>query len=124
MLGALGLTVPDLQTPVLTLSATTALGGLLLYEGFDLARPIGLLLLAQPGGAQMSRRRVLVVEDDPGVRQFCVDTLEGLGYAVVAVDDGSLALQEIPRFQPDLILLDLIMSRARLNGVALLSMLA
>jgi CheY-like chemotaxis protein len=72
----------------------------------------------------MSRKRVLVVEDDPGVRQFCVDTLQGLGYAVVAVDDGSLALQEIPRFQPDLILLDLIMPRARLNGVALLSMLA
>jgi hypothetical protein len=42
--------VPDLQTPVLTLSATTALGGLPVYEGFDLARPIGLLLLAQREG--------------------------------------------------------------------------
>jgi len=72
----------------------------------------------------MSPKRVLVVEDDPGVRQFCVDALQGLGYALVAVDDGSLALQEIPRFQPDLILLDLIMPRARLDGVGLLSMLA
>jgi CheY-like chemotaxis protein len=72
----------------------------------------------------MSPKRVLVVEDDAGVRQFCVDALKGLGYAVVAVDDASLALQEMPRFQPDLILLDLIMPRARLNGIGLLSMLA
>jgi CheY-like chemotaxis protein len=71
----------------------------------------------------MSPKHVLVVEDDPGVRAFCVDALQGLGYAVVAVDDGSLALHEIPRFQPDLILLDLIMPRAKLDGIGLLSTL-
>jgi CheY-like chemotaxis protein len=72
----------------------------------------------------MSPQRILVVEDDPSMREFCVDCLRGLGYVVVAVDDGSLALQEIPRFEPDLILLDLIMPRARLDGIGLLSVLA
>jgi CheY-like chemotaxis protein len=69
-------------------------------------------------------KRVLVVEDDPYVRGACVDVLGGLGYSVVAVDDGALALQEISRFQPDLILLDLIMPRAQLDGIGLLSRLA
>jgi two-component system response regulator MprA len=68
--------------------------------------------------------RVLVVEDDPDVRGVCVDILDGLGYAVTAVEDGALALQEIARFQPDVILLDLIMPRAQLDGLGLLTRLA
>jgi hypothetical protein len=38
MLALLGLTVRDLQTPVLTQNAISALGRLLVYEGFNLAR--------------------------------------------------------------------------------------
>jgi CheY-like chemotaxis protein len=41
----------------------------------------------------------------------------------VAVDDGAVALSEIPRLHPDVILLDLIMPKAELDGVALLSRL-
>jgi CheY-like chemotaxis protein len=40
------------------------------------------------------------------------------------VDDGVVALKEIERRRPDVILLDLIMPRARLDGLALLSKLA
>ena len=40
MLALLGLTVSDLQAPILARSAAEGLGGLLIYEGFDLARPI------------------------------------------------------------------------------------
>lgn len=72
----------------------------------------------------MNPGRVLVVEDDPHVRGVCVDILDGLGYTVTAVDDGALALQEIARFKPDVILLDLIMPKAQLDGLGLLTRLA
>jgi two-component system phosphate regulon response regulator OmpR len=72
----------------------------------------------------MSGTRILVVEDDPQVRELCVYILGALGYTVTAVDDGALALQEIDRAQPGLILLDLLMPRAQLDGLGLLSTLA
>ena len=50
---------------------------------------------------------VLVVEDDPPVRGLLSDVLEGEGYEVVAVHDGSTALQVIASLQVDLITLDL-----------------
>jgi CheY-like chemotaxis protein len=46
-----------------------------------------------------------------------------LGHTVVAVDDGAVALSEISQLLPDVILVDLIMPRAELDGVALLSQL-
>jgi CheY-like chemotaxis protein len=72
----------------------------------------------------VSAKRILLVEDDPSVRKACVELLGGLGHTVVAVDDGALALDEIRRLRPDVILLDLIMPLAELDGVALLSRLA
>ena len=72
----------------------------------------------------MSPGRILVVEDDPLVRASCVDFLGAQGHTVVAVDDGVLALAEITRVRPEVIVLDLIMPRAELDGVALLSRLA
>jgi signal transduction histidine kinase/PAS domain-containing protein/ActR/RegA family two-component response regulator len=43
----------------------------------------------------LSRRHelILVVEDEPAVRQFSVDALSELGYEVIAADGGSAALQ-------------------------------
>ena len=70
----------------------------------------------------MISKRILLVEDDPYVRDLCVQVLED--HTVVAVDDGVVALEEIERRRPDVILLDLIMPRARLDGLALLSKLA
>jgi CheY-like chemotaxis protein len=72
----------------------------------------------------VSDKRILLVEDDPDVREPCAELLRDLGHTVVAVDDGAVALSEIPRLHPDVILLDLIMPRAELDGVALLSRLA
>ena len=71
----------------------------------------------------MSIRRILFVEDDADVREAFVDFLESLGHTVVAVDDGATALEEIARQRPDVILLDLIMPKARVDGVTLLSRL-
>jgi CheY-like chemotaxis protein len=72
----------------------------------------------------MTPKRVLIVEDDERLRHLWTDLLHSKGYAVVAVDDGALALAEIPRFEPDLILLDLIMPKAEVDGLALLHRLS
>ena len=69
-------------------------------------------------------KRILVVEDDHHVREACVDVLVALGYKVVAVDDGARARAELSRLRPDVILLDLLMPRAELDGLGFLSWLA
>jgi CheY-like chemotaxis protein len=65
-----------------------------------------------------------LIEDDPWVRDACVDLLGSAGYTVVAIDDAAQGLDEIPRLLPDLILLDLIMPNAQMDGIGLLSRLA
>lgn len=57
---------------------------------------------------------VLVVEDDPLLRELYRSTLRGAGYAVVAVEDGVDALRRVERNPPDAVLLDL--GLPRLNG--------
>ena len=54
----------------------------------------------------MAGLRVLVVEDDALARRLLTTILENDGYTVLAVDDGSAALQAAPAFKPDLALLD------------------
>lgn len=50
---------------------------------------------------------VLVIEDDPPVRELLDDVLHDEGYEVVAVHDGTMALQVIESLKVDLITLDL-----------------
>jgi diguanylate cyclase (GGDEF)-like protein len=56
-------------------------------------------------------QRILVVEDDPNIRQVIKLQLEGAGYEVGAVEDGLKALDEVSRNVPDLILLDIMMPK-------------
>ncbi|HET6172181.1 MAG TPA: response regulator transcription factor [Gaiellales bacterium] len=53
--------------------------------------------------------RVLIVDDDAGVRRMLARTLEAEGYGVSVAADGGSALVEIERSAPDLILLDITM---------------
>jgi two-component system response regulator RegX3 len=53
--------------------------------------------------------RVLVVEDEQGLREPLVYMLEKEGYDVVAVEDGLAALEAFKASEPDLILLDLML---------------
>lgn len=53
------------------------------------------------------KRVVLVVEDDPPVRELLDDVLQDEGYEVVAVHDGPSALTVIESLRVDLITLDL-----------------
>ena len=54
--------------------------------------------------------RILVVEDDPSVRQAAVDVLEHAGYPLDVASDGVQALARLGQTpRPDLILLDLLL---------------
>jgi CheY-like chemotaxis protein len=52
---------------------------------------------------------MLVVEDDPDLRDAVVAALTSRGYAVVEAADGAIALRMLDVLRPDAILLDLIM---------------
>jgi two-component system, OmpR family, KDP operon response regulator KdpE len=51
--------------------------------------------------------RVLVVDDEAGIRRFLRASLEARGYAVQEASTGEESLQAVPVFRPDIILLDL-----------------
>ncbi len=54
-----------------------------------------------------SRARVLVVDDDAGVRDVCSTLLHALGYDASVASDGARALDSMRRREPQLVLLDL-----------------
>jgi CheY-like chemotaxis protein len=53
--------------------------------------------------------RVLVVEDESGIRSLLVALLKEEGYDVVATGDGRAAVALLREHQPDLILLDVML---------------
>ena len=58
----------------------------------------------------MSERfRVLVIDDDPGVRDYMEALVSRQGYEVHAVGDGEQALDVLEKIQPDLITLDVVL---------------
>jgi CheY-like chemotaxis protein len=54
-------------------------------------------------------RRVLVVDDDPGIRRMVSLVLAGEGYDVRTAEDGRQALDLLASWHPAVILLDLMM---------------
>jgi PleD family two-component response regulator len=63
-------------------------------------------LLAERG---QRRQKILLVDDDPGIRMICRDVLEAHGYLAREAGDGEKALVEARRFKPDLVLVDVMM---------------
>ena len=59
--------------------------------------------------------RILVVDDTETMRSFGNILLTGQGYSVETADDGMEALNKVDEFDPDLVLLDLMMPN--LNGI-------
>lgn len=53
--------------------------------------------------------RVLIVEDDPIIRELYALKFELEGYPVLAAENGQEALMALPEFQPHFILLDMMM---------------
>jgi CheY-like chemotaxis protein len=53
--------------------------------------------------------RVLIVDDDPSVRQMCGEILEAEGYSVVEATNGEMAVQIAQRDPPRVVLMDTMM---------------
>ena len=65
---------------------------------------------------QADHPRILVVEDDPDLRNLWVAVLQDMGCVVTAVSEGAEACRAIETFRPRLMLLDLVMPGAELDG--------
>ena len=54
-------------------------------------------------------KKVLVVDDDEKLRKLVKEYLEGYGFQVIALPDGSSVLETIRRESPDIVILDIMM---------------
>jgi len=54
-------------------------------------------------------RTILVVDDEPGIREVMVMLLTDEGYRVLQAENGALALQLLSTETPDLVVLDIMM---------------
>jgi CheY-like chemotaxis protein len=61
------------------------------------------------GGVNPAMETILIVDDDPAVREIFTMFLENGGYRVLAAKSGSECLEMLKTSRPDLILLDLMM---------------
>jgi DNA-binding response OmpR family regulator len=58
---------------------------------------------------EISKKKILVVDDEADVRNFLQAALIEAGFDVTVAEDGDVALQKIKKQKPDLISLDLVM---------------
>ena len=56
-----------------------------------------------------SKMKILLVEDDSFLRSICSKKLVKEGFEVYGALDGEMALQEVNKIKPDIILLDIIL---------------
>jgi CheY-like chemotaxis protein len=86
----------------------TRLASALLAEGW--AEPVGAVADALPSPRPPPARRsavVLVVDDEPDLRQLAADLLIHHGFDVVSAQHGREGLERLCEHRPDLVLLDL-----------------
>ena len=67
----------------------------------------------------MTKKKVLVVEDDNLTKNFLSQIIERLGYEVDSCENGLEAIKKIKSFKPDLILSDVLMPEC--SGLQLLN---
>jgi DNA-binding response OmpR family regulator len=82
--------------------------------------------MTSPAGAPLPcqaspPRRILVVDDEPSVRQLITSTLARAGYHVDAAEDGALAWEALQAKHYDLLITDNAMPR--ISGIALVKKL-
>jgi CheY-like chemotaxis protein len=76
----------------------------------ELCRNLRTLLLSLPGykiGGKVSQADILIIDDDPDIRQALQVRLKANGYDVHCAEDGVGAISEALKHTPDLIVLDL-----------------
>jgi len=83
----------------------------LLFRKADFATAEAQAGTEEPAGLGQAPERVsiLVIDDDPDVRGFIVESLEDHGYQVREAGDGRAGLKEMAKQMPDLVVLDFIM---------------
>ena len=59
----------------------------------------------------MAGKRILLVDDDPDIRDVMTIVLESAGYDVSSASDGQECLDRLRQEKPDLLILDLLMPR-------------
>jgi putative nucleotidyltransferase with HDIG domain len=74
--------------------------------------------IVEPGVSLSSTPHILVVDDEYGIRDFCVRALRKLGYEVTAAENGRVGLEFLDKQTFDLVLTDLQMPE--MNGIAML----
>jgi signal transduction histidine kinase len=81
------------------------------------ASPLAVQAAAQDAPDRAKRgETILLVEDDPGVREYAVDVLEELGYKIVAAEDGETALAKLENTKRiDLVFTDVVLG-GTMNG--------
>jgi DNA-binding response OmpR family regulator len=65
----------------------------------------------------MMSAKILVVDDDPEIREAISLILEAKGYKIVTAQDGAEGLSKLKEEKPDLMILDLLMPRLDGFGV-------
>lgn len=55
--------------------------------------------------------KILVIDDEPDIRNLAIKTLEEDGYQVISASDGDEGLQKVVEKMPDLILLDVVLPK-------------
>lgn len=79
--------------------------------------------MAEASAIQMNaRKKLLVVDDEQGFREFVRDAAAELGFEVETASNGALARDVYLRFSPDIIVLDMVMPEV--DGVELTRWLA
>src|SRR5918993_1949841 len=58
-----------------------------------------------------SKRRILVADDVPGTVEFLAEMLAQRGYEIATAEDGEQCLRQVREFQPDLVILDIMMPK-------------
>ena len=54
-------------------------------------------------------RRILLIEDETGIRDSVTDLIQTLGYVVKGCENGRMAMEKLPIFRPNLIISDIMM---------------
>ncbi|HWP75773.1 MAG TPA: response regulator, partial [Methylomirabilota bacterium] len=100
--------VADIPVVMLTIVDDKNLGYALGASDY-LTKPIDRERLVKVLTQHRRDRPVLVVDDDPGLRQLLRRMLEPEGYTVVEAENGRVALERLDDVRPSVILLDLMM---------------
>jgi len=69
---------------------------------------------SDPDGNEVPQKKILLVEDEPEMRQALRLRLESRGYYVVEAEDGAMGLKLARQQHPDLILMDVMLPK--MNG--------